>query len=298
MTPAPLDPLAAAYLEDLARSGARPRTIDTYATALRTITRLCGRAAGAGDFGARELAALAAAPAALRSRRLWLTALRSLHRWAREHGHPHSASAAAAELPAAPSARPMPLAADAIARVRSVAMSLAADRPALGAYFALLDGCGMRTGEPLLMSWSDVSAVLRPKRDRETRLQLTLPTSKVGARIVPLWDIVEHGRPAAALVVPALRRWHFHSGASVGPADGSAPLLDYGRTWAQQQWGEIARRAGVPDATPGQLRHTFACEELTRTGDIVRVGAWLGHASITTTIGYAQLLGMPTRPAI
>jgi integrase/recombinase XerC len=57
-------------------------------------------------------------------------------------------------------------------------------------------------------------------------------------------------------------------------------------------------RAGIHDATPHSLRHSFATSLLGRTGDLFLVQRALGHASIASTIVYVDVSDERLREAV
>lgn len=148
--------------------------------------------------------------------------------------------------------RPVPLpAAQAL-----YAGSTGGDRIAIGLMF----GCGLRCAE--------VAAARREDWDGER-----------------LWVHGKGDKLRAVPVPPTLAR--------LIEAQGAGPLLSgpHGSLTAEAVSGRYARllrRAGIL-ATAHQLRHTYGTEAHRRLKDLRAVAELMGHASITTTAGYAAV---------
>lgn len=59
--------------------------------------------------------------------------------------------------------------------------------------------------------------------------------------------------------------------------------------WLYRRWNIVRTEAGLGDVTMHTLRHTCASRLVQGGVDLYRVRAWLGHASITTSMRYAHL---------
>lgn len=83
-------------------------------------------------------------------------------------------------------------------------------------------------------------------------------------------------------------------------ADGDTLFVNHrgGRLTRQGFWlilKQYADELGVSDLTPHMLRHSFAAHMISSGVDLRRVQALLGHASLSTTQIYAQMI-QPTQP--
>jgi integrase len=104
---------------------------------------------------------------------------------------------------------------------------------------------------------------------------LHLPDSKTGAKVVPL---NEPARAALARIPRIVGNPHIICGRSRGPLVGHFKL-----------WQQLLAAAGVSDLRVHDLRRLFASVSLSAGVQLDQVGQVLGHASITTTRGYAYL---------
>jgi len=228
------------------------------------------------------------------TRRLQLAVMRHLHEWLKQQGYPYDFEARNAELPRHKIPECAPLPQVAIAALRRVGALV--DDLEWRAYWQVLDGCGVRTGEPLELTLGTVSALLARARDRQ--LGLRFGRTKTGPWTFPLWDVIAAGRPQAARVAPALRKYALEARPrGHGYDHEAAPFFCWrgkgrGQEWVAERWRQHCALAGVQGAELRRVRHTFGCEALALTGDIRRVQLWMHHASLDTTSRYASYIGM------
>lgn len=156
----------------------------------------------------------------------------------------------------------------------------------------LLVATGLRRGEALALRWGD----LDPRRlrvQRAVKVDGTIgpPKTAAGVRTVPLPAglhrdllVLRGGAAEAALVFP-------------GPDGAPASPAAFGARFAR-----YARRAGVPWASPHNLRHTFASRALRdpeRPVNVKALSLMLGHKDVSTTMNvYAHLLPDDLPPAL
>jgi integrase len=270
----------AAFLRAVEERGARPDTVRLYRSTLAQLFFLTG--VQAERFGARECARILAAPGVAATQRNRMTTLRVFHAWLAESGRPHRSEVWSAAMPPKPPTEPRPFAAREIRRLRRVAARVS-DRQ-WAAYFTVLDATGCRSFAPLDLDCADLDGVWQARKDGAVRVRFTDDEAS------PVSEIAAAGRKAAADLVAVL--WRYGKARDL---DLDGPLFD-GRAgsrrsanWVLDRWRQHQALAGVVGEL-GQVRHTFACEELRRTGDVVRVSRWLGHRAIETTARYAQRL--------
>ncbi|WP_127520023.1 site-specific integrase [Mesorhizobium sp. Z1-4] len=74
-------------------------------------------------------------------------------------------------------------------------------------------------------------------------------------------------------------------------------LWSFGRTFAWRRVKEVMARAGVTElhASPRGLRHGFAVSAVLAGVPLTLVQKWLGHASLTTTAIYSDVVGPEER---
>jgi integrase/recombinase XerD len=229
----------------------------------------------AGDDEHRPLAAASVART--------LVAVRSLHRFARDEGALPADVSEPVRPPAPPRRLPRALPVDVVASVLAAAAAETGDEPGRTAralrgqaLLELLYGTGARISEAVGLDVDDLdfdaaSVVLRGKGDR--------------MRVVPL------GRYAADALTAYLTRAR---PALAGPSATAAVFLSRGgrRLTRQTAWTTLRRaadRAGVAEATPHVLRHSFATHLLDGGADVRVVQELLGHASVTTTQIYTRV---------
>jgi integrase len=127
---------------------------------------------------------------------------------------------------------------------------------------------GLRPAEALRLTWGDV---------RETTLLVEAPKTNT-ARTVRLLG------PLAA----DLREWRLASGR---PSARSLifPGVDQDN-WRSREWARAVRSAGVEDATPYALRHSFASLLLAEGRNVIYVARQLGHGAELTLGTYGHVM--------
>lgn len=137
------------------------------------------------------------------------------------------------------------------------------------AWFALMLRAGLRAGEVVSLTPADLLA--GPEADRPARLRVCGKGRK--ERVVLLTA------DAYAVVRAWLQERPASAHATLFLNERGAPLTVNGLEWLL---GQYSQAAGV-DATPHQLRHTFA-RQLTEAGmPVTSLSKLLGHADISTT---------------
>ena len=126
---------------------------------------------------------------------------------------------------------------------------------------------GMRCGEVLDLRWQDV--------DWE-RGQLNLPTSKTGAKTVPL--------TRQALDFLRTERGQQIRVGRVCATDDGHRLGHLGRAWRS-----VREAAGLPKFRLHDLRHSWASDAISAGVSLAVIGRVLGHKSPSTTARYAHL---------
>lgn len=126
---------------------------------------------------------------------------------------------------------------------------------------------GMRLGEVLAMKWRHVD------HDADT---IAIPDSKANRpRMIPLERAAE---PIKRQARTSEYVFCTSTGAKMRQDDASRRI------------GRAAKRAGITDFKPHDLRHTFASWYVQRGGDLYRLQKILGHKGPTMTQRYAHLL--------
>lgn len=147
------------------------------------------------------------------------------------------------------------------------------------ALLELLYGCGLRISEALALNLDDVS------HDQQT--VLVRESKHAQTRLVPL------PRTAGLVLADylALRRELLR-----GPDVGAVFLSQYGTRLVRASIYKIFRQIGRncppewPRLKPHLLRHSIAVHLLRRGADIRYIQAFLGHASMDTTMVYLELV--------
>jgi len=274
-----IHPLVEAFLEDLARAGRSPRTIQGYRKDLQDfIAWIEGRYGEAfdpkavlpedlRDYRQHLLAVRRAAPSTVNRR---LAAIRSFFAFLVAQGI--LPTNPAARLNGVRQARPAPKALSEAELRRLLREARRSPNPLHRAVILLLAHTGLRASELCALRLGDV--VLS---ERKGKLIVRGKGEKV--REVPL----------NAEAREALREW-----LSVRPA-ASDDHLFIGRRGPLTPSGvwrivaQYARRAGLEDVHPHVLRHTFATRLLREAGaDLVVVAELLGHESFNTTARYTR----------
>lgn len=163
-----------------------------------------------------------------------------------------------------------------LARLADVLNTVEAERtewPSLVPLIRLLILTGARRDEIRTARWDQV--------DLDKGL-LRLTDSKTGAKEIHL------NAPARSVI------------ASLPRKDGN-PHLIFGRLEGQalvnvkDGWLRIRERAGLPDVTVHDLRHSFAAVAVSNGATLPLIGGLLGHSSPATTARYAHLQSDPLR---
>lgn len=133
----------------------------------------------------------------------------------------------------------------------------------------LLRSIGCRLGEALGISGADVGA-------DEVRIPWLKHRGRARWRTLPL--------PRARLTLATLLR---QGGLDLaGHAETSPPVFGITARTAQRWARAAAQACGIAGFHPHDFRHGFACDWLSRGGDLVRLQHWLGHSSLATTALY------------
>lgn len=188
-------------------------------------------------------------------------ALRRFYRWAVRAGVAGHDPTATVELPRMFPRVPRPM------TPGDVQLAVLTSDGPTRAMLVLMAGCGLRCVEVSRLRWCDVDlaagrVIVHGKGGRERVLHLSQNVRRVLASIDSPGEYV------------------FES-----PATGGA----YTAARVSQLVNGHLRAVGIR-ATAHQLRHYFATEALRVSGDLAVVRDLLGHSSVITTEGYAQLV--------
>jgi integrase len=153
--------------------------------------------------------------------------------------------------------------------------------PRWRAIVVTLAGSGLRVGELLGLSVSDVDFLRRTIRVERQRLQtgeLADVKSKTSRRTVPVGQVVVDSLAAHLAAYPS---------------DGSLFLDEWGAPLSYRRWkrllGDAAREAGV-DVTSHRIRHFAASALISGGASVKQVQTFLGHSSAVITLRtYAHL---------
>jgi integrase len=169
-------------------------------------------------------------------------------------------------------------------------------RPLDATLVSVLAYAGLRPGEAIGLRWHDVGArtllVERSVAFGELKSTKTSSTRSVWL-LTPLAEDLAAWRELTQM--PAANDFVF-------PApDGSAWNADRARNWRKRAFAEAAEVAGVPDARPYDLRHSFISLLIAQGATVVEVARQAGHAPTMTLSTYAHLFdehdGADHRPA-
>ena len=182
-----------------------------------------------------------------------------------------------APLPHRPEVRP--LAPIVVERMRAAANARDATLISVLAYG------GLRPGEALALRWGDVreNTLLI---ERAISLGVEKDTKTAAQRTV---------RVLAPLAAD-LREWRMRSGrpedtALVFPSKAGAPWTDAAyRSWRRRAFRRAAATAGMPNARPYDLRHSFASLLLHQGASVIKVARQLGHDARLTLGTYGHVI--------
>lgn len=213
-----------------------------------------------------------------RSLARFLSSVRSFYRYLEQRRGMACAAIGLVETPRIPRSLPKPVSVEAARNM--ISETGARDTPGWiaardEAVLLLLYGCGLRISEALALTRSDLPLgdMMRVTgKGQKTRLVPVLPTVKDAmARYIALCPF----DPAPdEPVFRAVR------GGALGARAVQALVVN------------LRSRLGLPaSATPHALRHSFATHLLAGGGDLRTIQELLGHASLSTTQGYAAVEG-------
>ena len=179
-----------------------------------------------------------------------------------------------------------PLAPERVERMRS--HLLAQGRVGDAALVSVLAYAGLRPGEALALTWSDV-------RDR------TLMVSKRASLGTVTDGAKSSRRSVRAVTMPAALRgdlleWQLLNGRPtpstlVFPARSGAVWSEYDyRNWRRRIFAPAATAAGVSGIRPYDLRHSFASLLLAQGRSVIDVADQLGHAPTLTLDTYGHVM--------
>jgi integrase len=238
------------YLAHLVKIGRSPKTIRTYGTALWAAHRELP--AGVPTATADELAGWLARYPAANTRRTYRAALRGLTGWAVAAGHVDRDEGAMVPRARAPAALPNPCSDDQLA--------------------AILE----HAPEPYRL-WSTLAAYAGARCIEIARLHLehiTLERTQLHGKGDKLRRVPTH---------PLV--WQAVAGLPAGPlAPGRDPLRDH----VSAELRRCYRALGV-DVTAHQLRHWYGTTLVASGAGIEEVQQLMGHASLSTTLGYVRV---------
>jgi integrase len=187
-----------------------------------------------------------------------------------------------------------PLAPNTIEAIR--AYLLATDRQADATLISVLAYAGLRPGEAIGLRWHDLGqrTLLVERSVAFGQLKSTKTASTRSVRLLaPLADDLHAWRRATDrdaetdLIFPA--------------PDGSPWNADRARNWRKRTFADAAEAAGVPNARPYDLRHSYVSLLIAQGATVVEVARQAGHAPTMTLSTYAHLFdeddGADHRPA-
>ena len=162
-----------------------------------------------------------------------------------------------------------PLSPESIERMRTVM------EPRDAALVSVLAYAGLRPGEALDLRWRDVLdrtiVVSAAKTGRRRSVRLLVPL----AADLAAWRLAS-GRPAAeAFVFPS--------------ATGTRWTDEAYKSWARHAFARAAKAAGVPEATPYALRHSFVSLLLAEGRSVLDVASQAGHKASLSLDTYGHL---------
>ncbi len=224
-----------------------------------------------------------------------LSSLRTFFRFLLARGIVDSNPAASVRSPKRKKALPRALDVDDVSRLMDAPVPLsetASESPALKlrdrAIFEVLYGAGLRISECCGLDMTDID------RDRYSGRQVKQVVMRIRhgkgnkERIVPLGSKAMEALEAYLVARPTL------CDPRTKTQDEAALFLNYrgGRLTprsVQRHMGRYVVEAGVPDATPHGLRHSFATHLLDGGVDLRSIQEMLGHASLASTQVYTKV---------
>ncbi len=152
---------------------------------------------------------------------------------------------------------------------------------------------GLRMGELLALQWKDVDWAAGSIRVRRsyTRGAFSTPKSATSARVVPLTD-----RLAGALERHHQRSAFQGAGDLVFPHPASGNVID--SSAMRRRFHAALARAGVRRVRFHDLRHSFGTAMAAAGCPMRALMAMMGHASMQTTLRYADYAPDPTGGAV
>ena len=210
------------------------------------------------------------------SRARAVAGVRNFFRWLDRSGQLHNAAINLLKVPKTARRLPRPVTENEAQEITILASS-SQDDSWIGlrdeALFTLLYGAGLRIGEALSLTRSDI--------DRSDRITVTGKGNK--QRNVPLLPIVKNAvekylNACPYALKPDKQVFVGLRGEKLNPAV------------AQRSLRLLRRQMGLPDSvTPHALRHSFATHLLASGADLRSLQELLGHASLSTTQLYTKI---------
>ena len=175
---------------------------------------------------------------------------------------------------------------DAIERMRSDLRERGRLRDAT--LISLLACAGLRPGEALALAWGDLGdkTVLVDKRVALGEIKDGAKSSRRARRSVRLLEPLAHD----------LLEWRLASGRPtdsqlVFPMSDERPWSDTAyRNWRKRVFGPTAQAAGIQDARPYDLRHSFCSLLLAEGRTAIDVAAQMGHSPTMTLETYGHII--------
>lgn len=211
-----------------------------------------------------------------------MTMLQSVFRAAVEHGIVDINPVAQVKKPKAGRKRSIrPLAPESVERMRR--WLLDDDRQSDALLVAVLAYAGLRPGEALGLRWFNVGAKSLSV-ERAIALGEERPTKTGSNRVVRLLGPLREDFARARLsLCPSEDAWVF------ARSDGEPWSGNDWRLWRRRRFDGACRAAGVSDARPYDLRHSFVSLLVHEGRSIVEVASQAGHSPQTCLGNYAHL---------
>jgi len=251
------------WLVKLRAKGCSERTVKAHRDALRSLARFSQQ--DPADVAAETVLAWLA-PMASRTRRQRASLVRSFYKFVLGLGEGDEALAA---LPMPRSDDEAPTAAipgGAMEALRRAVYRRELPEPYRVAW-ALWDGAGLRTNEPLLLRSEHIER-------HAGGVTLVVARAKRHLGTVPVYEIASTGYEPAELLQRKLVRV---------PETPGLRLVPRSESWLWVQFQKHMRLAGVEGFQPRQVRTTFA-RHLEATQPLAKVQSWLRHWDAATTV--------------